>query len=68
MGIIPERLISPTVGLNPTMPVAVEGHTIEPLVSVPIAMAHRFAETATPEPELEPDGTGTNRNCANGAV
>ena len=29
---------------------------IEPSVSVPTATAHRFAETATPEPELEPQG------------
>ena len=33
-----------------------DGHTIEPSVSVPIAAAHRFAATAAPEPELEPQG------------
>ena len=32
------------------------GQTIEPLVSVPIVMAQRFAETATPDPELDPHG------------
>ena len=29
---------------------------MEPSVSVPMAAAHRLAATATPEPELEPDG------------
>src|SRR5262245_24076809 len=53
---IPERLTRPSVGLMPTIPFAVEGHTIEPSVSVPIATAHKFADTATPEPELEPQG------------
>ena len=56
IGMIPARLTSPSVGLIPTRPLAVEGHTIEPSVSVPIAAAHRFAETADPEPELEPQG------------
>ena len=31
-----------------------EGQMIEPAVSVPTAAAHRFAATATPEPEDEP--------------
>jgi hypothetical protein len=56
IGMIPERLTSPSVGLTPTMPFAEEGHTIEPSVSVPIARVQRFAETATPEPELDPQG------------
>ena len=56
MGMMPSRLIRPTVGLKPTMPFADAGETIEPLVSVPIATTHRFAETATAEPELEPEG------------
>src|SRR5262245_8243113 len=66
-GITPERLTSPTVGLMPTMPVIEDGQMIEPSVSVPIATAQRFAETATPEPELEPQGlrSGSNgfRHC-----
>src|SRR6188768_1816894 len=33
-----------------------DGETIEPSVSVPIAAAARFAAVAAPEPELEPDG------------
>src|SRR5262249_39405975 len=53
---IPERLTNPTVGLIPTIPFVVAGQTIEPSVSVPIATLQRLAETATPEPELEPQG------------
>ncbi len=56
IGMIPARLTSPTVGLMPTMPQFVAGHTIEPSVSVPTASGARLAETATPEPELEPHG------------
>src|SRR4051812_49879696 len=52
----PARLVSPTVGLIPTTPLALAGETIEPLVSVPIATAHRLAAGATPEPELDPPG------------
>src|SRR6185369_3999497 len=56
IGIIPARLTRPTVGLMPTSEFAEEGHTTEPSVSVPIAAALRFAATAAPEPELEPQG------------
>ena len=56
IGITPARLTSPTVGLMPTIPQVAEGQTIEPSVSVPRAAAARLAETATPEPELEPQG------------
>src|SRR5213079_2074890 len=52
----PDRLTRPSVGLIPTMPQHVAGETIEPSVSVPIATAQRLAATATPEPELDPDG------------
>lgn len=54
IGMIPARLINPTVGLIPTMPHAEEGQTMEPFVSVPIATEQRFEETAAPEPELDP--------------
>src|ERR1700755_1658472 len=53
---MPGRPTSPTVGLIPAMPQVDDGHTIEPSVSVPIAAAARFADTAAPEPELEPHG------------
>src|SRR5262245_28063561 len=56
IGMIPERLQSPTVGLMPTNPLIEDGHTIEPSVSVPIVIAARFAEPAAPDPELEPHG------------
>jgi hypothetical protein len=56
MGTIPARLMSPKVGLIPTMPHIEDGHTMEPSVSVPIATADKLAEIATPEPELEPHG------------
>ena len=56
IGMMPERLISPTVGLIPTTPFMDDGHTIEPSVSVPIATAQRLADAAAPDPELEPHG------------
>src|SRR5260370_40805457 len=56
MGMMPARLTSPSVGLIPTIEQQFAGDTIEPSVSEPIATAHRFAATATAEPELDPDG------------
>src|SRR5205085_9106652 len=56
MGITPLRLINPTVGLRPTRPLAPEGHTIEPSVSVPTPIAARLAAIAAPVPELDPHG------------
>ena len=55
-GTIPCRLTRPSVGLMPTTPQALAGHTIEPSVSVPTAIGARPAATATPEPELDPEG------------
>ena len=40
----------------PTMPLAPDGQTIEPSVSVPTVTVARSAAAATPEPELEPHG------------
>src|SRR5581483_331202 len=56
MGIIPARLINPSVGLIPTIPFADEGQTIDPSVSVPTPTVHKFAETPAPVPELDPQG------------
>jgi hypothetical protein len=56
IGIIPVLETSPTVGFRPTMQFTVEGPTIDPSVSVPIDTGQRFAATATPDPELEPEG------------
>src|SRR5262245_41691986 len=53
---IPVRPTSPTVGLIPTTPHTDAGHKIDPSVSVPTATAHKLDETATAEPELDPDG------------
>src|SRR5580704_19095248 len=60
MGMMPVRLTKPTVGLIPTRPLLDDGHTIDPFVSVPMAATHRLAETAAPEPELEPQGLRSN--------
>src|SRR3972149_9176293 len=54
MGMIPLRLISPRVGLMPTIPLDCAGQMIEPSVSVPTAAAHKLAATAAPDPELDP--------------
>ena len=56
MGMIPERLQSPTVGLIPTTPHADDGHMIEPPVSVPMVRAASEAAAAAPDPELDPHG------------
>src|SRR5262245_16210416 len=53
---MPARLNKPTVGLIPTIPQVLAGHTIEPSVSVPMETAHKFAAVALPEPELDPHG------------
>src|SRR6516225_8019207 len=56
IGTTPARLVSPTVGLRPTTPLALPGQTMLPSVSVPSETAVKFAETAAPEPALEPHG------------
>ncbi len=56
IGMIPSASTIPRVGLIPAMPLIAEGDIIEPSVSVPTAAAHRFAATATADPELEPLG------------
>jgi hypothetical protein len=56
MGMMPERLSSPSDGLMPASPVSADGHVTDPSVSVPSAAAHRFAEGAVPDPELDPQG------------
>src|SRR6266850_1651464 len=55
IGITPARLTRPIVGLMPTTPQLFAGPTMLPSVSEPIATAVKFAATAAPEPELEPD-------------
>ena len=56
IGIIPDLLTRPTVGLNPTIPFTEDGQDIDPLVSVPMAMSTTPIATATADPELDPHG------------
>src|SRR5262249_24662817 len=56
IGTTPARLVRPTVGLRPTTPFALPGHTMLPSVSVPSETPVRFADGAAPEPELDPQG------------
>jgi len=56
MGIIPERLTRPTVGLIPAKPLEDDGQTMDPSVSVPMPAAARLAEMPAPVPELDPQG------------
>src|SRR5262245_27822173 len=56
IGTTPARLVRPTVGLRPTTPLALPGHTMLPSVSVPSETAAKFAVAAAPDPELEPQG------------
>ena len=42
MGMMPDLLNSPTVGLMPTIPLLLEGQTIEPFVSVPMAITTKI--------------------------
>src|SRR5579864_9397127 len=56
IGTTPARLVSPTVGLMPTTPLALAGHTMLPSVSVPRETVEKLADSAAPDPELEPQG------------
>src|SRR4029453_334668 len=61
IGIIPSCETNPTVGLRPKTRLLPEGQTIEPSVSVPTAVAQRFAAGAAPDPELDPQGSKLSR-------
>src|SRR5690606_13294152 len=56
IGTIWRRLIRPTVGFMPTIPLIAAGHVIEPSVSVPVAAGTIPAATAAALPALEPQG------------
>jgi hypothetical protein len=56
IGIMPLLLMRPTVVLIPTIPLLLAGQTIDPSVSLPIAITQRLEATATAESELDPDG------------
>jgi hypothetical protein len=49
-----------TLSLKPTIPLALAGQMIEPLVSVPMDAAASEAAVAVPELELEPHGLRSN--------
>ena len=49
----PARLVRPTVGLIPTTELKLDGHMMDPSVSVPIVTAAMFAAAAMAEPLLE---------------
>jgi hypothetical protein len=52
--IVPWRETRPNVGRSPLTPQNVDGHTIDPHVSDPIAKPASAADTAAPAPEEEP--------------
>ena len=52
--IAPVRGTRPKVGRKPVVPHSVEGETIEPSVSLPIAKGKRPAETDEADPADEP--------------
>jgi hypothetical protein len=54
MGTTPARLTTPIVGLSPTTPLTLPGHTMLPSVSLPNEIAAKFADAAAPDPELDP--------------
>src|SRR5215472_15789418 len=56
MGTTPARLVSPTVGLRATTPLALPGQTMLPSVSEPNDTVAKFDDAAAPDPELEPQG------------
>jgi hypothetical protein len=57
MGMTPARLVSPTVGLNPTTELWSAGQRMEPWVSLPMDTATMFAATEMADPLLEPHGS-----------
>ena len=59
MGTTPVRGTRPRVGFRPKQPFWCAGLTMLPLVSVPMAAAHRRAATATPLPLLLPPVSST---------
>src|SRR3954468_5869499 len=64
IGMIPHRLMRPTVGLMPTSMFGFDGLRTEPEVSVPTFAAHKLA--AVPMPELDPATLITGRPSLNG--
>ena len=59
IGTIPVLLTRPIVGFNPTIEFSEEGDKIDPDVSEPRDTEEKFAEIATPLPELDPPDSNT---------
>ena len=57
IGMTPARLVRPTVGLMPTTKLLLDGHKIEPSVSVLSDTAAIFAATDIADPLLVPQGS-----------
>ena len=57
IGITPALLVRPRVGLSPTTELELDGHRMEPSVSVPSDTAAKFAATEIAEPLLDPQGS-----------
>lgn len=55
-GMTPARLVRPTVGFRPTTELKLEGHRMEPSVSVPNDTVTKFAATDIADPLLDPHG------------
>src|SRR5438876_6420727 len=58
IGTIPLRLTRPSVGLRPTSELVLDGDTIDPSVSVPMAAAARSPATGQANPDWEREGCG----------
>lgn len=56
---MPVLLTRPIVGFNPTIEFKEEGDVIDPDVSDPKDIDEKFAEIATPLPELDPPDSNT---------
>ncbi|KAJ0843636.1 hypothetical protein HanRHA438_Chr15g0693441 [Helianthus annuus] len=56
-GMTPARLVRPTVGLIPTTELVLEGHRIDPSLSVPNDTVTMFVATDIADPVLEPHGS-----------
>lgn len=57
VGSMPVREKRPTVGLSPYSALKAEGHVTEPVVFVPRASGEKPAETATPLPDEDLQGS-----------
>ena len=57
IGTTPPRLVRPNVGLMPTTELELDGHRMDPSVSVPSVTDARFAAADIADPVLDPHGS-----------